>query len=1138
MTTDRVTTDQTQPTLPVRDVPYGTAELDPAEMSVDVRAWVRSHVDPATTRRTTGTPPAEDAPPQVAGRSGGHGPTRIGWALVFDTETTIDPAQQLNFGAYRIVYRGSNNYVSTVEEGVFYADNLPSRDPAGYATLVDYAATRRPDVTGGTVGPPGQRVPCESDFQVMSRRDWVEKVLFRCMRMGAVTVGFNLPFDLSRIAVGASPGIGDNYGAFSLKVWDLEGFRPHIIIRNLDSRKSLISTSGITPQPPGWTTPRFLDLRTLTSAITDGGFSLKSACGKWGVEHGKTEVDEHGVITPEYIDYCRRDVQATGELLGKVLREFESYQVPNLGADRALSGASLAKATLRGLGLKSPLERNPGFPVEMLGASMEAFYGGRSEVRTRRVHVPAEVHDFTSMYPTVNALTGLWGLLTADTVTADEDTDRVRDLLDRVTVDDCYRPGTWRDLVGVAQILADGDVLPVRAAFERGESPVIGLQPVHSDRPTWYTIADLVASKILTGRVPTVVRAVTFTGHGVAEGLKESQLGTLKVDPTVGDMFKLVIELRKRPGTDKATGTFLKLFANSGAYGIFSEFVVTPHAEPQPMDVTTGDDRFESSNNATEVPGAWCFPPVAATITGAARLMLALLEKSVIDEGGWWAFCDTDSMAIIVDDSGSLIPCPGGRYRDSAGNECVRALTPDRTVEIRERFDTLLNPYDRAVIPRLLKHEYTEIIYAVSAKRYATYRIGVKGKVVTYSEKDAVGNSVEHQMVDRGGEVTHAVNNEGEKVSLGKQHGIGYLLAPDLDRDDLDSPLDTTDRDWIDAVWRTVLERDLDIPETDARVRAWRNLPAIMRVSVTSPHMLNQVRVLNEGKDWDDQVKPFNFLSMLTSDEIGMKQGALVGPYIGDNRNVRDQEWTDIRSGEPHQVRLHNVDNMNSDQELSLAEIADIAGRTAVRNFDTVVRRHDRSIESKYRAPDGGTCTQDTRGVLLRRPVQSRWHRYIGKEVPTLDATEQIADGQDVGVFGGDDEWTRVLPTLRDLGVRRIRVELDRTGSGHTRLDSGRDHWDYVRDASGWERLRQSIADAPNESTRKRRTGKLAEWESDRERRHKELDRTEPRITDRQLYRILKQTTTKPRPNVRERLIRLAREHLRRIELETGEMAS
>lgn len=1115
-----MTTDQAQLSTPPVEVPYGTAALDPAEMSIDLRAWVHPHVDP-------------DVPTVKPERTGGHGPTDIGWALVFDTETTIDTAQQLNFGAYRVVYRDRRNYVSTVEEGVFYADNLPTRDPTGYAALIDHATTLRPDITGGNVGSRLNQFPCESDFKVMSRRNWVESVMFRWMRAGAVIVGFNLPFDLSRIAIGASPGIGDNYGAFSLRLWDLEGFRPHIIIRNLDSRKCLISTTGINNQPPGWSKPRFLDLRTLTSAITDRGYSLKSACEKWGVEHGKTEVNGHGVITPTYIDYCRRDVQATGELLAKVLREFDSYQVPNLGADRALSGASLAKATLRGLGIRPPLERNPKFPVEMLGASMEAFYGGRSEVRTRRVHVPAEVHDFTSMYPTVNSLTGLWGMLISDRVTADEDTDRVRAFLDQVTVEDCYRPEMWRGLVGLAKIRADGDVLPVRASFERGESPVIGLQPLHSDRATWYTIADLVASKILTGRVPDIIQAVTFTGHGIAEGLNDSQLANLSVDPTAVDMFKLVIELRKHPKTDKATGVFLKLFANSGSYGIFSEFVVQPHAEQQSMDVVTGDEEFESSDTTTEVPGAWCFPPIAATITGAARLMLALLERAVIDEGGWWAFCDTDSMAIIVNESGSLIPCPGGRHLNEAGDQCVKALTPEQTTAIRHRFDTLLNPYDRSAIPNLLKHEYTAIIYAVSAKRYATYRIGEKGNVVHYSEKDGAGKSVDRQMVDVGGEVTHVVNGDGEKVTLGKLHGVGYLLAPELDRNDLDSPMDTTDRDWIDALWRTVIERNLGIPETDGRIQAWKNLPALMRASVTSPHMLNQVRKLNVGKEWANQVKPFNFLSMLTSDEPSSSQGALVGQYIGNNQAVRDVDWIDIRTGEEHGVRVNSADNDDPDPGMSGVGEPENYDRTMIRNFDTIVRQHDRSVESKYRAPGGGPCIEDSRGVLLRRRVLSRYRRYIGKEVPTLDETEQMADGSAIGVFGGDDEWTQVLPVLRELGVRRIRAELDRTGAGHTQLDLSPRFRDSVSgEVVDWDELKRSISEAPNETTRRRRSEKLRLWENRRQCRHAELDKTEPRISDRQLYRILRKTTSKPRNNVRVRLARYAHEHLEQIESE------
>jgi len=69
--------------------------------------------------------------------------------------------------------------------------------------------------------------------------------------------------------------------------------------------------------------------------------------------------------------------------------------------------------------------------------------------------------------------------------------------------------------------------------------------------------------------------------------------------------------------------------------------------------VKRGSTTFSPANSptpklidTTETPGPWCFPPLATLITGAARLMLALLERSVRDAGGSYVFCDTDSMAL------------------------------------------------------------------------------------------------------------------------------------------------------------------------------------------------------------------------------------------------------------------------------------------------------------------------------------------------------------------------------------------------------------------------------------------------------------------------------------------------------------
>src|SRR5262249_49078036 len=154
-----------------------------------------------------------------------------------------------------------------------------------------------------------------------------------------------------------------------------------------------------------------------------------------------------------------------------------------------------------------------------------------------------------------------------------------------------------------------------------------------------------------------------------------------------------------------------------------------------------GPTPFTAKVAAPEEPGEFCFPPLAACITGAARLMLAVLERCVTDAGGTYAFCDTDSMGIVATERGGLIACPGGPYRLPKGDAAIEAL-PWGTVEaIRERF-AALNPYDHAVVPgSILKVEDENFApvtrerrqlycYAISAKRYCLYNLDASGEPI------------------------------------------------------------------------------------------------------------------------------------------------------------------------------------------------------------------------------------------------------------------------------------------------------------------------------------------------------------------------------------------------------------------------
>src|SRR5713226_6597212 len=105
-------------------------------------------------------------------------------ALVFDTETTTDQSQMLNFGVYIYCQLEHGEYVPK-EKGIFYRDSLPER----FVSTLARAASQIP---------PCGKLPAKP----MSRSEFIKKVLLpMALKERGLIVGFNLPFDLSRLAV-------------------------------------------------------------------------------------------------------------------------------------------------------------------------------------------------------------------------------------------------------------------------------------------------------------------------------------------------------------------------------------------------------------------------------------------------------------------------------------------------------------------------------------------------------------------------------------------------------------------------------------------------------------------------------------------------------------------------------------------------------------------------------------------------------------------------------------------------------------------------------------------------------------------------------------------------------------------------
>jgi hypothetical protein len=151
--------------------------------------------------------------------------------LIIDVETRTDYTQRLTFGSYRY-YRDGR----CLEEGLFYADDLPESE---LRVLQEYAR-RHP--TDADTGVPGA-------LRLYTFTEFVHKVFFRAAyKARCLVVGYNLPFDLSRLAWAVGTAKSAPFtGGFSFIVWTYEkdgkihenSFRPRIVIKSIDSKRAL-----------------------------------------------------------------------------------------------------------------------------------------------------------------------------------------------------------------------------------------------------------------------------------------------------------------------------------------------------------------------------------------------------------------------------------------------------------------------------------------------------------------------------------------------------------------------------------------------------------------------------------------------------------------------------------------------------------------------------------------------------------------------------------------------------------------------------------------------------------------------------------------------------------------------------------
>ncbi len=901
------------------------------------------------------------------------------WTLIFDTETTNDAYQNLRFGTYQLRQDGE-----LIEQGIFY--DYRALSEAEISKIRGYANSR--------------------DLTVMSLEYFVRDVLIKKgYELRASIAGFNLPFDISRIAALYNSARGRAMkGGFTFHLLD-DPYSPYVQVKHLSARAALMQFA----LPKGNQETRsqrhkgqrnaerrgnFIDLKTIAAALFSRSFSLATLANFLKTPNRKAVTEDHGKrLTHAYLDYAMQDTRVTWECYEALQAEFARHALQSTTMGKVLSEASLGKAYLKDMGIKPFLKCQPDFPPALFGQIMSSYFGGRSEVHIRRKITQVLYCDFLSMYPTVCTLMKLWRFVIANGVDWHDSTAETQGLLERITPDDLQNPATWSQLHVLVCLRPEAQILPIRAKYD-DVSPNIGVNYLTAEFPVWYTLADVIASKFLTGKTPVIDQAITFTPRKIQSGLKPVKIAgneNYAVSPRKDDFYCRLINLRNEvkstiknaPIADKdgleATQLALKLLANSTSYGIFMELIASADADherewfgidgqPHALDLTASEK--------VEDPGPFFHALLGTLITGAARLMLALAEVRAEAQGLDWAFCDTDSMAIAKP-SGMDIP----EFFEKAKAVCAW-------------FDPL-NPYEQKGhlfkiedANKKPKTEELEPLYAfcISSKRYVLFNYGDDGRPV---------------------------------IRKASAHGLGHFLPP-YEEDEALSPLPANislkeigiER-WQYDLWGEILEAvHSDTPEmVDLNFHPALQQPAVSRYSATSPELLRWFKPYNDSRPKDQKVKPFNFLLTFMAKRA---MPSLIGSAPQKAKRGRPKKQTQISPVAPYSKDLREAAKQAFDRETGEpVQIADLM------TYSEAISRYHLHPEAKFQAGD-----YFDKGRTERRHIKAVSPTYIGKESNKLE--EQYFTGIDDDALlelGSGDRQTveSLLQSLhKNLSIREI----------------------------------------------------------------------------------------------------------------------
>lgn len=698
-------------------------------------------------------------------------------ALVFDMETFVDERQEPRFGIAQL-YSGGR----LVRAIVLTGELEPKESEAVRAWAEKHGA------------------------QVLTIPEFVSsEFLPLADQQRANVVGFNLPFDLSRIAAEFEP----TRKVRNATVWKLSliprsnpkwSFVPKIRIQHVSSALSFIGFTGTKDRFRRYR-GAFVDCKTFVRALTGESYSLEKAGEALGCVRKKTSQDYHGPVNARYLDYCLNDVELTAEVYFRCRERYAEFGLP-VHPSRLYSSATLAKALWKSRGIVPPK-----LLPSIAGRLMAAFHGGQSECRVRgRVVEDVAVLDFTQQYPSLFCLLRAETYLAAKGIATRDRTMEVRAWVEGLTIEDLFRIETWANplMFSLCEVESSGATLPIRSTFgsPEGSAPTIGWNHVTTEHGLTlpYMVPDLLTAKLLGKEVPRIVKATTFEPVGRQEVLPVSLLG-VEVRTEQGVVRTLAeARIREKRSTEpgaKARADGLKTINNAGSYGIFVEAIrkATTSRSTRVRVHGVEEQPFELDAMEVEEPGPSYFPLIGAELTAASHLLLAMVDAQAEQLGGRVVYCDTDSGFVTPS---RIAPEVAAAFAGLNPYGEGTAFLKDESEDKAPKSEYPAGSPDKA--PRF---------FALSAKRYALFVLDRQGRPHVFRKGKLMGAS---------------------------DHGLGSFRVG------------KKRKEWIARLWEAIIEKGAGAAEDYA------GIPATSEFTLSSPNLLPRVKALGE-------IRPFTFLT-------------------------------------------------------------------------------------------------------------------------------------------------------------------------------------------------------------------------------------------------------------------------------------